>query len=170
MALTDKQALFVDEYLKCFNATQAALAAGYSEKSARQIGAENRTKPFISEAIAERLQESAMSADEVLMRLAEHARGDIDNYLSDDGHFDLAKARGAKHTKLIRKFKTRTTARLVGDEEIKTTETEIELYDSQAALALLGKYHKLFIDKTEIEHSGAMQTDVTVYMPENGRE
>jgi len=168
--LTVKQQIFIDSYLTSYNATAAALIAGYSEKTAYSQGARLLKNVEISEAIAERLQESAMSADEVLMRLAEHARGDIDNYLSDDGHFDLAKARGAKHTQLIRKFKTRTTARLVGDEEIKTTETEIELYDSQAALALLGKYHKLFIDKTEIEHSGTMQTAVTVYMPENGRE
>jgi len=45
--LNDKQRLFCIEYLKDFNATQAATRAGYSVKTARSIGAENLTKPDI---------------------------------------------------------------------------------------------------------------------------
>lgn len=46
--LTDKQQRFVDEYLIDLNATQAAIRAGYSEKTAKEIGSENLTKPNIA--------------------------------------------------------------------------------------------------------------------------
>ncbi|MBP5144120.1 terminase small subunit, partial [Pseudomonas chlororaphis] len=45
MALTQKQRLFVDEYLIDLNATQAAIRAGYSKRTAGQIGDENLKKP-----------------------------------------------------------------------------------------------------------------------------
>lgn len=50
--LTDKQARFVEEYLVDLNATQAAIRAGYSQDTARQMGAENLSKPVIADAIA----------------------------------------------------------------------------------------------------------------------
>ncbi len=53
MSLTDKQQRFVEEYLDDLNATQAAVRAGYSEDTARQIGAENLSKPVIADAIAD---------------------------------------------------------------------------------------------------------------------
>ena len=49
--LTPKQQRFVDEYLIDLNATQAAIRAGYSPKTAQQMGAENLSKPVIAEAI-----------------------------------------------------------------------------------------------------------------------
>lgn len=55
--LTDKQAAFVDEYLIDLNATQAAIRAGYSEKTARFIGCQNLAKSHISEAIQTRRKE-----------------------------------------------------------------------------------------------------------------
>lgn len=51
--LTDKQQRFVEEYLIDLNATQAAIRAGYSEKTAKEIGSENLTKPNIAKAIQE---------------------------------------------------------------------------------------------------------------------
>ena len=50
--LTAKQQRFVEEYLIDLNATQAAVRAGYSRSSARQIGPENLSKPVIAAAIA----------------------------------------------------------------------------------------------------------------------
>lgn len=47
--LTDKQELFAREYLKDLNATQAAIRAGYSEKTARATGSENLSKPDIAD-------------------------------------------------------------------------------------------------------------------------
>ncbi len=55
--LTPKQNSFVDEYLIDLNATQAAIRAGYSRNSARQIGDENLSKPVIAAAVAEAKQE-----------------------------------------------------------------------------------------------------------------
>jgi phage terminase small subunit len=52
MSLTPKQQRFVEEYLVDLNATQAAIRAGYSKKTARAIGAENLTKPDIAAAVA----------------------------------------------------------------------------------------------------------------------
>ena len=51
--LTDKQAAFVQEYLVDLNATQAAIRAGYSEHTAKDIGCQNLAKLNIAEAIAE---------------------------------------------------------------------------------------------------------------------
>jgi phage terminase small subunit len=45
--LNEKQKAFCREYILDWNATRAALAAGYSESSARQIGSENLSKPYI---------------------------------------------------------------------------------------------------------------------------
>ncbi|MFG0381089.1 terminase small subunit [Pseudomonas sp. zbq_18] len=68
--LTPLQARFVDEYLTDLNATQAAIRAGYSEKTAAEIGYENLRKPQIVAAIAEaraRQQErTEITADRVL--------------------------------------------------------------------------------------------------------
>lgn len=73
MALTAKQALFVKEYLVSFNATSAAIKAGYSEKTAQIIGFENLRKPMIAEALSEamtaRHKRVEWSADEILRDL-----------------------------------------------------------------------------------------------------
>lgn len=64
--LTTKQKRFCDEYLIDLNATQAAIRAGYSKKSAQVISAENLTKPIIKEYIAQRMaeKESELIADQ----------------------------------------------------------------------------------------------------------
>ena len=51
--LTPKQQRFVEEYLIDLNATQSAIRAGYSERTAKSIGQENLTKPDIQKAIQE---------------------------------------------------------------------------------------------------------------------
>jgi len=72
MALTPKQQRFVEEYLVDLNATQAAVRAGYPARSARQVGAENLSKPDIAAAIAaERAAQSLrtrLEADDVVLR------------------------------------------------------------------------------------------------------
>lgn len=54
--LTRKQAIFIREYLVDFNGSRAAIAAGYSEKTATVIANENLSKPYIADAIREALQ------------------------------------------------------------------------------------------------------------------
>lgn len=72
--LTPKQKAFADEYLIDLNATQAAIRAGYSEKTAKEIGCENLTKPNIAEYIAERQAErekrTEITQDKVLREIA----------------------------------------------------------------------------------------------------
>ena len=73
MALTAKQQRFVDEYLKDLNATQAAIRAGYSAKSANVIAAQNLAKLNIQSVIAGRMaargQKAAITQEMVLERL-----------------------------------------------------------------------------------------------------
>ena len=93
MALTQKQRIFCEEYIKTTNATKAAIAAGYSEKTARVIGQENLTKPAISAYIKDRLdeinREQIASTDEVMrfftsvMRGIEKDQFGLDASLSD---------------------------------------------------------------------------------------
>lgn len=75
MALTAKQQRFVEEYLKDLNATQAAIRAGYSQKTAASIGQENLRKPEIEkalrEATQERSQRTAITQDYVLAGIVE---------------------------------------------------------------------------------------------------
>lgn len=72
--LTAKQQAFVDEYLKDLNATQAAIRAGYSPKTAQAIAAENLSKPLLSQAIQERMdarsKRVSIDADYVLKGIA----------------------------------------------------------------------------------------------------
>lgn len=75
--LTPKQERFVAEYLIDLNATQAAVRAGYSTRTARQAGAENLSKPVISARIAEaqsqRSKRTGIDQDWVLERLKAEA-------------------------------------------------------------------------------------------------
>ena len=149
--LTAKQRLFVAEYLTDFNATQAAIRAGYSRKTARFIGAENLTKPNIAgaieEALEERLKALGVTSYRVLEELSKLGFSDIRNYVKW----------GSASVKLIDSDE-------LGDEaapavaEVTQTPTQygnsikFKLHDKKGSLELLGKHLKLFTDKRE--HSG----------------
>jgi phage terminase small subunit len=158
VALTNKQRVFIAEYVKDFNATRAAIAAGYSEHTAYNIGWENVRKREIADEIEKVIAHRCMTKDEVLTRLAEHGRGDIGNFLGirNDGLpvFDFKAAVEQGKTHLLKKLKTKTKTYVAkGDEDTVVTETDVEfeLYDAQAALVQIGRHHKLFTDKTEAE-------------------
>ena len=76
--LTPKQAAFVREYMIDLNATQAAIRAGYSEKTANRIGAENLSKPVIQEAIQQRHkaaeEKCAVTVEWILSEIAKIAQ------------------------------------------------------------------------------------------------
>ncbi|OQP33920.1 MULTISPECIES: terminase small subunit [Pantoea] len=86
--LTDKQELFAREYLKDLNATQAAIRAGYSEKTAKEAGYENLTKPHVLELVAElkaqRVEQTGIDAAYVLRRLVEIDQMDVLDIMTDD--------------------------------------------------------------------------------------
>jgi phage terminase small subunit len=148
--LTKKQQRFIDEYFKAnMNATEAA-ARVYDVKdraSANAIGAENLAKPSIRDEIEKRLATYAMTANEVLFLLAEHARANVDELLDTNGTPSVAIAREKGKMHLIKKIKTKTFK--IGEETV--IEQELEIHDSQSALVQLGRYHKLFTDKREVE-------------------
>lgn len=87
--LTPKQSRFVEEYLRDLNATQAAIRAGYSSRSANEQGAQLLAKPHIMAAIdaakAARSTETKIDAAWVLKRLAAEAEADVADIYGDDG-------------------------------------------------------------------------------------
>lgn len=78
--MTLKQQRFADEYIITGNATQSAIKAGYSKKTARAIANENLMKPYIKEYIDERLakleSEKIATQEEVLQYLTSVMRGE----------------------------------------------------------------------------------------------
>lgn len=158
--LTAKQRAFVEAYLSCLNATEAARRAGYSEKTAYAIGWENLRKPEIAAAVEAGFKERAMPAEEVLARLADYARGSADDFVTvyksplltingepirdEEGQpimryfpsLDIEKARERGMLHLVKKV----TYTAHGP--------SVELYDAQAALVKLGEYHRMFGGKS----------------------
>jgi hypothetical protein len=138
--LTYKQRLFVSAFIgeAKGNATEAARIAGYG-RSANALGVTGHDllrKPKIQAAIEMRVSAVALSADEVLGRVAEQATADIGDYINIDraGNYTVNLKRAKKDDKLrgIRKLRQ-------GEHGV-----EIQLRDSLAALTLLGKYHSLW--------------------------
>lgn len=162
--LTGKQGAFIDAYLgeARFNATEAARIAGYKgdDNTLSSVGYENLRKPDIATVVLERLNEAAMSANEVLARLSKHARGRLVDLLNEDGQFDLALAEERGVADLLKKLKVRTNTRRTREgEEIEDVSYEYEIHDPQAALVHLGKFHKLFAER--VEHSNPDGSPIT---------
>lgn len=166
MALTDKQRRFVDEYLVDLNATQAAIRAGYSQKTAGQIGEQNLKKLEIAAAVQEaqaaRAKRTEITQDMVLRELAKIGFSDI--------------------RKIVRWGKTELRVADAGDDEEEVTEAyhglalvsaddidddtaaaiseisegreglKVKLHDKKGALVDIGRHLGMFKDR--IEHSG----------------
>jgi phage terminase small subunit len=159
--LTNQQELFVDEYLVCWNATEAYMASHpkcKSRVSAASSGYNALRNPQILERVNERMKERAMGADEVLARLADQARATQYSFIviKNDGavFFNFNDPEAKKHLHLIKKIKTKRTRRTEGHgktaEEWEDEWVEVELYDAQAALALLARHHKLLTDQVNL--------------------
>jgi phage terminase small subunit len=150
--LTDKQQVFINEYLKCWNAAEAARRAGYSDKTARQQGSRLLTNVDISQEIARRLSDMAMSADEALARLSAQAAVNMSDFIKITRgipFLDLEKAQEADKLHLLKKFKTSERG------------IEIELFDAQSALVhILKEQHLRSGEATEITNDVGL-TDET---------
>ena len=156
--LTLKHQSFVNEYLKDFNGTQAAIRAGYSSRSARSTASELLTYPNVKAAIDERV----MSANEAAALLTDIARGDIADLMSvssmgfsinlideDENGERIINPK----TKLIKKIKQKVTTimpRNEQGEEREIVETELELYSAHEAQKDILKSRGKLIDKHEI--------------------
>ena len=147
MTISNKQRVFIEEYLTCWNASEAAKRAGYAH--ANHQATRLLSNVGIQEEIKRRIDEKAMSADEVLLRLADMARGDIGDFMDIESmsfDLDLKKAKEKGLTHLIKKARQRTvtSSKAQGQEEEETNIIELELYDAQAALVTLGKHLGVF--------------------------
>lgn len=147
--LTDKQKLFVDEYLIDLNAKQAAIRAGYSVKTAEQIGYQMLQKTSVSDAIAQamamRSRRTGITADRVLNELAKIGfanAADIINF----GSATVQEDADRDDTACIQSIKVKT----IPTEDGEITEREVKLYDKKAALELIGRHLGMFKDKLEI--------------------
>jgi len=143
--LAVKQLRFVEEYPKDWNATAAAKRAGYSEKTAYSQGQRLLKHVEVKAAIDERIRQLTMSADEVLLRLAQHARADLSDVVDDDKTLNWKRAREAGKTHLIKTL------------SVTDKGERVQLHDPQRALELIGRAQGLFIDK--VEHSGAVRVE-----------
>lgn len=132
--MTAKQKRFCDEYLIDLNATQAAIRAGYSKKTAQAIGTENLTKPLLKSYIDERMAEKEDSLiakqDEVLKYLTAVMRGETKS----------------------------SVLALSGDGMQKVIEKPPDEKERLAAAEKLGKRYGLFTEKIEQQ----IDTDLTI--------
>lgn len=147
--LTEKQKLFVSEYLIDLNATQAAIRAGYSPKTSEQIGYQMLKKTSVSDAIAqamaERSKRTGITADRVLNELAMIGFANA----ADIINFGAATVKGdasREDTACIQSVKVKTIPTDAGD----ITEREVKLYDKKSALELIGKHLGMFKEKLEV--------------------
>ena len=137
--MNNKQRVFVEEYLKCWNATEAARRAGY--KHPNVYGSKLLVNISIQQIIQARIEEKCMDADEVLVRLAEQARGVSDDYIDDFGFVRFKELKAAGLTHLIKKVKRNQQG------------IEIEFYDQQRAMELIGKHLKMWVERHEVTGS-----------------
>ncbi len=150
--MNEKQERFVEEYLIDLNATQAAIRAGYSNKSAKEIGCENLTKPNIRKAIdialAERSRRTGVTADRVVQELAKIAFANAEDIIDLDSGKILSNAESVDLA-AVQSIKVKD-----GDT---FTEREIKLADKLKALDMLCRHLGMFKDKLEL--SGTLETE-----------
>lgn len=93
MALSDKQQRFCDEYLLDLNATQAAIRAGYSEKTAKQIGSENLSKPDVNAYLLARMkarEQRTQITQDMVLRDIDTIKADAMSKMADrDGNVSM---------------------------------------------------------------------------------
>ena len=152
--LTQKQRRFVEEYLVDLNATQAAIRAGYSKKTARAMGCENLTKPDIAEAIrqgaGQHLRRTGLQVDDVLEGFRRIAFADIRD----------AVEWGANGVTL-RDSSELTDEQAFAVAEVGETVTQhggsqrIKFHSKTQALEALGRYFALFKDNLAVTNPNA---------------
>lgn len=149
MALTDKQERFCQEYLIDLNATQAAIRAGYSEKTAHSIGNENLIKPEIQNRVAElkeRLSETTQITQiQVIIEIAKVAFGDIANLFDESGALLPLHDMSQEARAVIASVKTYEEKSAFGEETItQGTIREVKQWDKLKALDMLGRHLGLY--------------------------
>ncbi|MEJ2896238.1 terminase small subunit [Bordetella avium] len=165
MALTAKQRRFVDEYLVDLNATQAAIRAGYSKKTARQIGEENLSKPDIAKAVQEaqaaRSKRTEITQDMVLRELAKIGFADIRKVVNwgsttlQAGVDDDGNPTTEVHHGLVLVASNEiddATAAAISEVSEGREGLKVKFHDKKGALVDIGRHLGMFKDR--VEHSG----------------
>lgn len=177
--LTYKQRVFALEYVTCWNGTEAARRAKYrgNDATLASIAYENLRKPQIRAFIDAQLKEKVMSADEVLGRLSDQAAATGDDFLTihespltDITGQPVLNSDGLPIVRFfpaldLQKMHARGKLHLIKEVTYTAHGPSVKLHDAQAALALLGKYHKLFTDRHEISglDGGAIEVKAIDY-------
>lgn len=165
MSLTPKQAVFAAEYLKDLNATQAAIRAGYSPKTAEQQGprllGNAGVRAAIEAAQDDRATRTGITQDRVLCEASLLAFSDLTHYVIDDaGNVQLTANAPDGAMRAISSIKRKRITRGTGENAYETFEVEIRLWDKPGVLKLAGQHVGLFRDK--VEHSGPGGAPVAV--------
>jgi Phage terminase, small subunit len=156
--LTAKQEKFIQEYLIDLNATQAAIRAGYSAKTAEVIAFENLRKPYLQAAIQEAMQERAkrtqVTQDMIVNELAKIAFSDLKSVVSwtKDGKIIVKPSDEVDGTIMSEISETEIN---YGD-YIKRTK-KVKLHDKLRALELLGRHQGMFKDNLNINAEVGVQ-------------
>ena len=164
MPLNPKQFRFVQEYLQDINATQAAIRAGYSAKTAKQQGSKLLTNLDVKEAIqagqdalAEKL---GISAERVAEELALLGFVDMGTYVTLDASETTVRLdwsdlpEGA--TRCIQEITQEEHTGGKGHEKGQIRRTKFKLYDKKGSLELLGRHLGMFNDKVTHDVSGSL--------------
>lgn len=160
MALTDKQEMFCREYLIDLNATQAAIRAGYSDKTANRTGSENLSKPDIAQRIidlkSERNGRVEINADYVLRRLVEIDEMDVLDILKDDGGLKMVHEWPKVWRTTLSGLDILTTVTNFDESTMENILKKIKWPDKVKNLELLGKHISVmaFKEQASHEHTG----------------
>jgi phage terminase small subunit len=169
MTLRPKQARFVEEYLIDRNATQAAIRAGYSAKTAAVIGYENLTKPPVAAAIAtarsKQSERTALTADMVVRELAKIGFANMGDYLrvikpGGDPYVDFSMLT-RDQAAALREVTIDTYVEGRGENARKVRRIKFKLGDKRAALVALGKHFGVFAAAAKHEHTDKSEVDGT---------
>lgn len=150
--LTDKQARFVDEYLVDLNATQAAVRAGYSAKTAGQIGEQNLKKLEIQKAIRERQEELKMKTEVTQEWVVERYRRIVEGcdkrqFFNDDGSVKPPSEWSAEMGMAVQGFEVQE----LGDEGLAVSVSKLRFQDARAALDSLARHLGMFEEKVKLD-------------------
>nr|DAZ41810.1 MAG TPA: Terminase small subunit [Caudoviricetes sp.] len=146
--LTEKQQRFVDEYLIDLNATQAAIRAGYSAKTANEQGCQNLAKLSIQQAIAEKMAErskrTGINQDRIVLELAKIAFVKMTDIVDEEGR--IRPDATDDDLSCIESVKYKESSSMNGD----SVEREVKISSKLKALELLGKHLGMWNDKIDV--------------------
>lgn len=146
--LTVKELLFVSEYLKDFNATRAAIEAGYSKTSARQIGCENLTKPSIRSEINKEIDYILKNNKDIALKVVRESEkiafSKLTDYMEYDDDGITLKPSGEIDSSAIESIQIDSSTSTTENGTNTTVKKRIKLYDKNKSLELLAKYSELY--------------------------